>query len=765
MSPTKEQWKNWDQYEQTLFQDLQSTGDALDIEKATKSLFKDLQSISGTYSVSSGGQSDTSIEKAAREFAEEVQNQIKVWDTRNFGDQPKLADGPKTGSAPQGGPAPVTIDDTPWTKGPSQGGAPGQNVPAGSVLDAEQVKRTQKALAKGLPALANGIRDAVKGFEKGDPFAGSAAVMDICATLASTVGSMTAAGGPPGALIGALFSLMSTVLKAFMKPQTSLLDEIEGVVRTVEAETQQHGLDSAQGAVKSLISTMTAPGIKWKLSEIERKFDNIDGNAINTIRTSAAWLETSTNQDLKLWGPILAQQCQTYTMIMQILAIASANVDVSKDADKGANTYGKLAAIFTSNDDDQLRFLRSIRDVAQARGTVWHIGVFDSAGEYPDSGNLFFTDSLNRAQKDDWETLKGEQRAFAVSRTQIQNAADPNPYLAVFALEKADTQRSVPGPAYRHRRNARTYGLFGKWPLKTHSGWRKVVDLEGLTDICATPGEELKTVYVYTTDGGKEIKRYIHGQRPLGPDDVKLVLSKTFAVNHNCTVDTVAAVSEPETVAGEEPEVLSAEKSVVYGAGTNALRSRYIHAFFSSGMDGEVKTPTGLDSSITGMKADNKRLWVFTRARIFCATHSAIKDFLRRARRTAAGQWSTLPGPRWALYQVPSELGGTWQTEGRYDGLHEIAPCDDGTLWAVFTDKRGSNNMFYATPNFDNPAVIAISGSYKDASGHDVATNGWTKIPAQANRIQKHPIFCWHIVAELIRTLEKPQAQARTAGV
>lgn len=755
--------KNWTQHGETLFDDLQSTGTSLEIQKGYKDLLSSLQTVR---TPTLGNESGPALETAAKQLAVEVHNLLKDWETFQFGNQPKLADNlPKSGGSATAAPAEVTVDDTAWTSGDPKGGGPRKDTGGGrSAIDSKQIERTQKALAKGLPALASGIRDAIRGFEKGDKFAGSAAIMDICATLASTVGSVTAAGGPPGALIGALFSIVSMVLKAFIPPQKSLLQEIDGIVREIVAETKQQGLASARGAIESLISTLVAPGTRWQFSYIQDMFNPIDGTAVNTIRDTASWLETTTNQDLKLWGPVLAQQCQTYIMMMQILAIASANVDVSDELDQGASTYANLAALFTANDAGQLSFLRNIRSAAQARGTVWHIGVFDATGEYPDSGNLFFTDSLTGATRDDWENLEGEQRAFAVSRTRMHDAENPDPYLAVFALEKADTQRSVPGAAYRHRKNARTYGLFGKWPLTTHTGWRKIANLEGLTDICATPGEADRTVYVYTASGGQHIKGYVHGERPIGEGDIELKESKTFSVNPNHTVDSVAAAIEPETVDGDEPEVLHGETSVVYGAGFNALRARYIHAFFSSGIAGEIKTPSGLDSSITGLRVDNKRLWVFTRAKIFCTTHSSVKDYLRRARRTAPAQLGTLAGPQWGAYQVPSQLGGAWQTEGRYDGLHEIGPCDDGTLWAVFTDKRGNKNMYYSTPNFANPAVIAISGFRKDAGGHDIATNGWTKIPSQGNRIQKQPIFCWSVVEQLTQRLEKAQPHVLEAA-
>ena len=80
----------------------------------------------------------------------------------------------------------------------------------------EEAARVLDALAKGLPEIANGLRDAVNGFRSGDPFAGSAAVMEICAALSSTYWCLSVAGGPPGAIVGALFSIVAMILKRFV---------------------------------------------------------------------------------------------------------------------------------------------------------------------------------------------------------------------------------------------------------------------------------------------------------------------------------------------------------------------------------------------------------------------------------------------------------------------------------------------------------------------------------------------------------------------
>ena len=298
-------------------------------------------------------------------------------------------------------------------------------------------KSQMEALAKGLPALATGIRDAVKGFQSGDAFAGSAAVMDICASLASTIGAMAgAAGGPPGALVGALFSIVSMILKMFIKEQKSLTAQIEEIIRTIKSESKIQNLHVAQQAIQAFLNTVLTKDAKWDLAEYEAKLNVIDGMAINSIRGAAEWLEEPKNQELPLWGHVLAAQCDAYMSLMKSLTIAITSMDITQLEDRGAKNIGKLTAAFKSNDPIQLKFLNRIKQAAQTRGTFWHIGTFYSNAFdreiYPDSGWLMVRDSMTAP----WKTLdRNYHRAVTVSKTKTTDSSNPNPYLAIFALE------------------------------------------------------------------------------------------------------------------------------------------------------------------------------------------------------------------------------------------------------------------------------------------------------------------------------------------
>src|SRR5258708_965338 len=342
----------------------------------------------------------------------------------------------------------------------------------------DTAKRWQEALVNrltGLPALAAGIRDAVKAFESGDPFAGSAAVMDISASLATTIGAMAgAAAGPAGALLRGLLSVVSLILKAFLPQQKSLADQIETLIRDIQAESQEQIVQVSEEAIQSFVNTVTKVAGKWTLTEIETKLNVTDGPAINGIRGAAEWLKEANNQGLKAWGHVLAAQCHAYNRLMHALAIAITSVDITTVEDKGVLTIDKLTAAFKSNDPIQLEFLQKIVPAARNRGIVWTIGTFASvSGYYPDSGSIYFRDFM----KNSWLGLGGEQRVMAVSKTNATQS-QASPYFAVLGLEPADYGDARPDFSYRYRKNKRTYGLFGAWPLSANSGWKEITNLQ-----------------------------------------------------------------------------------------------------------------------------------------------------------------------------------------------------------------------------------------------------------------------------------------------
>src|SRR5271154_166149 len=112
-------------------------------------------------------------------------------------------------------------------------------------------KDVSESIAKSLPALVKGTYSAVKAFESGDYISGSAAIMDMCASLIPVFASVASAAGPAGALIGALFSVVGQILSFFAPKQPSLEEKIEKMLDHQQSETQIIALGAFAHSVSS----------------------------------------------------------------------------------------------------------------------------------------------------------------------------------------------------------------------------------------------------------------------------------------------------------------------------------------------------------------------------------------------------------------------------------------------------------------------------------------------------------------------------------
>ena len=166
----------------------------------------------------------------------------------------------------------------------------------------------QTALAGALPGITQGTLTAITAFRQQPPdaIAGSAAIMDICSNLASALGGLSTVGGPPGALLGALFSMISMILKFFAPEPPSLISQIEQLLRDLGAEEKNSEIDGAGDAVKvyavacdEFMKPTTDGGVQdpdLLATELE-KFNLVEGPTITTIRTVRNWLLKEGNQE------------------------------------------------------------------------------------------------------------------------------------------------------------------------------------------------------------------------------------------------------------------------------------------------------------------------------------------------------------------------------------------------------------------------------------------------------------------------------------
>jgi hypothetical protein len=103
-------------------------------------------------------------------------------------------------------------------------------------------KNLTESIAKGLPTLVKGAYAASEAFQNGDPITGSAALMDICATVIPVFTSLVSAAPPAGTLVAALFSVVGQILSFFAPKQPSLKDEIDKMLNHQQSEKQLQDL-------------------------------------------------------------------------------------------------------------------------------------------------------------------------------------------------------------------------------------------------------------------------------------------------------------------------------------------------------------------------------------------------------------------------------------------------------------------------------------------------------------------------------------------
>ena len=114
------------------------------------------------------------------------------------------------------------------------------------------------SIAKSLPGIVKGASSAADAFKKGDYIAGTAALMDICASVIPVFASLASATGPQGALIGALFSVVGQILSLFAPKQPSLEDKIKKMLDHLQGEAQIQNITAVGHSISSYTDSIRA---------------------------------------------------------------------------------------------------------------------------------------------------------------------------------------------------------------------------------------------------------------------------------------------------------------------------------------------------------------------------------------------------------------------------------------------------------------------------------------------------------------------------
>jgi hypothetical protein len=657
-------------------------------------------------------------------------------------------------------------------------------------------------VAKGLEAAGAATSALVQAVQSGDPFAISAATLTLAASLISTI---SLAGGPVGAavgaVIGAILSIISMILGLFQKESESLISQIEKLMRDLSAETQIAQLRTANNhisafsglaekkiqrnaddAVQALLNSLpyTPPESTRTYSQIKA---DLNPNTIDEIMTSTNWLLTNGNQDLSLWTEVVSLACQVYASYK--LSIVSWLPLVERRGIEDLMDWRD------SYDNVVLNFLEDIKPAVRNRGIICHAG----------RGGIYAREIVISNKKADWTKFEGYAYSIAASyRTRrIGQSASPNPPLSflhlggketldadgaarstfddwkwspVSEVEKLDKSR----PELRREilkaklnlfsKKSAAYDLDGHWPVAPED-WSHLAPLEvdGVYDIWAIPGNEPGEISVYTATGDS-VRLYTENG-----DDEHIKLIRTNPTRTSYKAGAVRAV-RPKSLSEDGETVLKDCTEAVYElCKVEDDKTDYpfqIWAFLMSAkgapVDGAILPPRPLHPKDwrnfpIGISVDSKRLWVFSKFFIACASHTNIKQHLEKKELT----------PDWMIYYIPKELLDYDPKEQVSMGLVDLSACDDGTLTAVFEAKEKLGDIgniivgriFTATPKFDG-GKLTIEGQKTDKWDKIKVTHGWAKDPdpgTYAHRVHKLPIFCWPLIEGLENAL-KPTASA-----
>ena len=94
------------------------------------------------------------------------------------------------------------------------------------------------SIAKCVPNLVKGAYAAAGAFDNRDYITGTAALMDICASVIPVFTTLFSATGPAGVLVGALFSFVGQILSFYAPKQPSLEAKIEKMLDHQQSEAQ-----------------------------------------------------------------------------------------------------------------------------------------------------------------------------------------------------------------------------------------------------------------------------------------------------------------------------------------------------------------------------------------------------------------------------------------------------------------------------------------------------------------------------------------------
>ena len=668
------------------------------------------------------------------------------------------------------------------------------------------------SIASSLPDITRGAFNATAAFKNGDTLGGTAALMDICAAVIPVLTSLAAAGGPEGAIVGALFSVVGQILAFFAPKAPSLeskikemFEKMEADVNLVKAEAVETSIQRYASTIKDCcillhkVLTMKIATVKDAAAFLEKTSTVHDRIMIGQDKLAvpefaswevAAWLSNSDKYDNEKWPEIMGHWCMAYAnlvhcnVMLKCLANKKTMQEWEKDFEE-KNPQGLLLNYpetrqdiwnaLTGNDGLQGRIdavladwkdwattalgvLGATEPNAKDRGLYVHRGT-DGNGYpylYAATGRSGFVQGWSPVKSGSYWLGNGYVDQFLIAVP--QKPADPlKPQYRLFIprshndrLYDAMIAPSPPAEVRRIEQEIKT-GTFSAVCALSNAA-------------AAQRGDEVEPCYVYATQNSSAGSDLLMFQ--LDGKDKATDSSWRFSVK--LPVMSVSAVTHPPTTLPDDPDgdglppgspLLggTAHSQSIQYAGMHGSSEIFVTAL---GKSYYVPAPW---PSYSGLAADDYYLWLFSPTAIACASHASIMKCA--SGKAKAARWmGYVPGTGGVLGDTKTQgVGNIWLLDGlQYTsepplkGFIFVWPCSDGTMTAcsyqrsVEREAAGDHREFLAT---DTLGLFTTDYSVDVRSG-SLGVGSWRKSSqAVASQVQKVAIPCWPMVQRLKRDL------------
>ncbi|WP_435579808.1 hypothetical protein [Gilvibacter sp.] len=659
----------------------------------------------------------------------------------------------------------------------------------------KEFRRQLDVMAKSLPAIAKGMEGAIKGFQNGDSFAGSAGVIDAVGSVVTMVtGMLGSAAGPPGAVVGSVLSIFSMILKMFskQKPEKSIEEKLANIIKVHDAEVLRDNLQAVKNEINQNLKDFNGYiKAKEKHPFLQIQADLNISRKDELMSNARVWI--TKNQDVKYWEDVLVAYCYAHITLIQAISMAMTIV-------KEESNISYLATKTHTRNQDQLEFLKEVKPLAQNQGTVWIM----RSRKFNRHGNQLFKRDAVVSEKKEWQKYQigYTPLSFAVSNRTLSKQGGEPESTALFTLDNTygfirtahwdrDKQGSLYHPFRKDVPGESPLGIiharYGLTPLSTRAEVHTMVPHNytiehDYYDIWALPGHKPGKIDLYTAEGNKIVYWTQGTKEHTSYMETRLSFNDLHYLPEGYKAGAVRAA----TISSFEDEKNYLTKNVIHGI-YGACEVQANKSVMGTGGGGVYMPPhyesdhmeinvhfrsiTWKNGSLTqppkafclapwpnfvGLAVDSHYLWVFKAGAIACATHTEVYMSLIRGD----------DSPPWMVYDIPNEVGNSdydpsemYEDNGGFYpmGLLDLSACDDGTLVGVYCDKPEVQAPVYnMIPKIDRLArTLKFEGTSYDTNSHTVLTNGWeTDGTARVNRVIKQRINCWPLLTGLEKVLE-----------